>query len=116
MDESTFISKNFKPKKGRIVCESPSNIALIKYWGKYGLQFPINPSLSFTLSNCKTITSIEYSPRLKGQELSLFFYMMEKQKNLLKIKLKNFLREFPFLSIFRKFIFKNKFKKHFSSQ
>ena len=46
MDESTFISKNFKPKGGRIVCESPSNIALIKYWGKYGLQFPINPSIS----------------------------------------------------------------------
>ena len=67
MDESTFISKNFKPKGGRIVCESPSNIALIKYWGKYGLQFPINPSISFTLSNCKTITSIEYCPRSKGQ-------------------------------------------------
>ena len=56
MEESNFISKNFKPKGGRIVCESPSNIALIKYWGKYGLQFPINPSISFTLSNCKTIT------------------------------------------------------------
>ena len=64
MDESNFISKNFKPKKGRIVCESPSNIALIKYWGKYGLQFPINPSISFTLSNCKTITSIEYCSKI----------------------------------------------------
>ena len=53
MDTSIFISKNFKPKKGRIVCESPSNIALIKYWGKYGQQFPINPSLSFTYSIVK---------------------------------------------------------------
>ncbi len=33
---------------------SPSNIALIKYWGKHGLQLPQNPSLSFTLSACHT--------------------------------------------------------------
>ncbi len=33
---------------------SPSNIALIKYWGKHGLQLPHNPSLSFTLSTCHT--------------------------------------------------------------
>ena len=74
MDTSVFISKNFRPKKGKIICESPSNIALIKYWGKYGLQFPINPSLSFTLSNCKTKTSIEYSPRLKRQSKFDFLY------------------------------------------
>ena len=74
MDTSIFISKNFRPKEGKIACESPSNIALIKYWGKYGLQFPINPSLSFTLSNCKTETSIEYSPRLRGQKKFVFLY------------------------------------------
>ena len=74
MDTSIFISKNFRPKEGKIACESPSNIALIKYWGKYGLQFPINPSLSFTLSNCKTETSIEYSPRLRGQKKFDFLY------------------------------------------
>jgi diphosphomevalonate decarboxylase len=33
---------------------APSNIALIKYWGKYELQLPHNPSLSFTLSVCHT--------------------------------------------------------------
>jgi hypothetical protein len=33
---------------------SPSNIALIKYWGKHELQLPGNPSLSFTLSACHT--------------------------------------------------------------
>ena len=74
MDTSIFISKNFRPKEGKIACESPSNIALIKYWGKYGLQFPINPSISFTLSNCKTETSIEYSPRLRGQKKFVFLY------------------------------------------
>ena len=40
--------------------KSPSNIALIKYWGKYGEQLPANSSLSFTLSNCKTKTVLKY--------------------------------------------------------
>ena len=33
---------------------SPSNIALVKYWGKLGGQTPMNPSLSYTLDNCRT--------------------------------------------------------------
>ncbi len=35
---------------------APSNIALVKYWGKYPVQLPANPSISFTLHNCKTET------------------------------------------------------------
>lgn len=38
--------------------ESPSNIALVKYWGKKGIQLPANPSLSFTLNEAKTITKV----------------------------------------------------------
>jgi diphosphomevalonate decarboxylase len=37
---------------------SPSNIALVKYWGKKGLQIPANPSISFTLQNCYTETGV----------------------------------------------------------
>jgi len=33
---------------------APSNIALVKYWGKKNGQKPINPSLSLTLNNCQT--------------------------------------------------------------
>jgi diphosphomevalonate decarboxylase len=33
---------------------SPSNIALVKYWGKYGRQLPSNPSVSFTLEKART--------------------------------------------------------------
>ncbi len=39
---------------------SPSNIALVKYWGKRGNQIPQNPSLSFTLKNSFTETEISY--------------------------------------------------------
>ncbi|RLD50772.1 MAG: diphosphomevalonate decarboxylase [Bacteroidetes bacterium] len=40
--------------------QSPSNIALIKYWGKKDDQIPQNPSLSFTLSSSFTKTEIIY--------------------------------------------------------
>ena len=51
---------------------SPSNIALIKYWGKYGQQLPRNPSLSFTLSACFTETSIQVIPESKF-DLEVFY-------------------------------------------
>jgi diphosphomevalonate decarboxylase len=40
---------------------APSNIALIKYWGKKqnGEQLPLNPSISFTLKNCYSETQVE---------------------------------------------------------
>ncbi|NJK85011.1 MAG: hypothetical protein HC906_02565 [Bacteroidales bacterium] len=32
-------------------CQCPSNIAIVKYWGKHEGQIPKNPSISFTLKN-----------------------------------------------------------------
>ncbi len=48
--------------EGTVTWQSPSNIALIKYWGKYDGQMPANPSLSMTLKNAHTITSLKYRP------------------------------------------------------
>ena len=48
--------------------ESPSNIALIKYWGKHGVQIPKNPSISFTLNNCKTTTKLSFEKRTNFDE------------------------------------------------
>jgi len=42
--------------------ESPSNIALVKYWGKFGRQYPSNPSISFTLSEAKSTLSMKVNP------------------------------------------------------
>lgn len=44
----------------KVSATCPSNIALIKYWGKYEPQIPANPSISYTLNNCKTNTEIEF--------------------------------------------------------
>lgn len=50
---------------------SPSNIALIKYWGKHGIQLPHNPSLSFTLSACHTNMSIQVITGVAHQQITV---------------------------------------------
>ena len=42
--------------------KSPSNIALVKYWGKFGRQYPSNPSISFTLSEAYSTLVMKISP------------------------------------------------------
>ncbi|WP_299117683.1 diphosphomevalonate/mevalonate 3,5-bisphosphate decarboxylase family protein [uncultured Winogradskyella sp.] len=65
MTEQDFILKDYKTnvESGKVKWESPSNIALVKYWGKKEHQIPENPSISFTLSNCKTITELSYQKK-----------------------------------------------------
>ena len=48
-------------EKGNFQWSAPSNIALVKYWGKKDNQIPANPSVSFTLNNCKTITKLAFA-------------------------------------------------------
>ena len=50
---------------------SPSNIALVKYWGKYENQIPANPSISFTLSNCFSETEVKLSEKQTKEAFSL---------------------------------------------
>ena len=47
---------------GTVTAKSPSNIALVKYWGKTYPQIPANPSVSFTLSESLTSTRLHFSP------------------------------------------------------
>ena len=65
MKESNFIpnSYNRTNKNGQVSWQSPSNIALVKYWGKYGEQLPKNASVSFTLSNCNTKTTLFFEAK-----------------------------------------------------
>jgi len=39
---------------------TPSNIAIVKYWGKYGTQLPRNPNISFTLDRAHTRTGMNW--------------------------------------------------------
>jgi diphosphomevalonate decarboxylase len=65
MTEHDFKLESFDTQitEGSVKWESPSNIALVKYWGKRENQIPENPSISFTLSECKTITELTFSKK-----------------------------------------------------
>jgi diphosphomevalonate decarboxylase len=71
--ESQSNIANGTEKIEKIAWRSPSNIALVKYWGKYENQIPANASLSFTLSNAYTETSLEYY-KSASNELEVEFY------------------------------------------
>jgi diphosphomevalonate decarboxylase len=43
-----------------VTWSAPANIALIKYWGKHGDQLPGNPSVSMTLSESVTTTTVNW--------------------------------------------------------
>ena len=59
LTKKDFIATDFSSvEKANFKWSAPSNIALVKYWGKKENQIPANPSISFTLNNCKTITSL----------------------------------------------------------
>jgi len=62
MTEKDFIPFPYThlKSKGKVGYKSPSNIALVKYWGKKKNQVPANPSISFTLDACATTTFVSY--------------------------------------------------------
>lgn len=67
---------NWKRSRGLVETEAPSNIALVKYWGKKGEQLPANPSLSMTLGSCSTKAAVRFalSERETSAEPRLFFH------------------------------------------
>jgi diphosphomevalonate decarboxylase len=74
--------------EGIVKWSSPSNIAIVKYWGKYGIQLPRNPSISFTLSESKSITTLKYMPKkVAGNSVSFVFEGRENVKFAEKAKL-----------------------------
>ena len=84
---------------------APSNIALIKYWGKKAMQLPENGSLSMTLDQSGTTTYLTYSNKEPGDTHPVIQYFFHKERNLLfEAKIEKYLRslrpELPWLSDF----------------
>lgn len=77
MTESDFIPSGAYDilPEGSVSYLSPSNIALVKYWGKHGEQLPQNPSISFTLSNCHTKTTLSYFPVARQEAIDFEVYL-----------------------------------------
>ena len=61
---------------GEITWRSPSNIALVKYWGKREFQLPVNPSISMTLNNSYSKTTVKFNKtrKRKGFTFSFLFH------------------------------------------
>lgn len=99
---SHLVIETTKLEPGSVSWRSPSNIALIKYWGKHGQQLPRNPSISFTLDQAFSETTLEYAPK-KGadQGISLEFFFEGQLNETFQKKVQQYLESitdiFPFL-------------------
>lgn len=65
MSLSDFIPSTYPNTllSGSYTWKAPSNIALVKYWGKKPDQIPANPSISFTLDTCATTTTLKFEKK-----------------------------------------------------
>ena len=101
--ENKWLNEAFKGKvssgfQGKVGWASPSNIALVKYWGKKGKQLPQNPSISFTLSECRSETFVDFE---KAEKFGFQFFFEGKENPVFGAKIEKFLLEnqsfFPFI-------------------
>jgi len=87
-----------------VTWKCPSNIALVKYWGKKGKQLPANASISFTLNQCHTITTLSFKEKEKDDTLLVSFAFDGKSMPSFEPKLEAFFNNvehlFPFLTGF----------------
>ena len=106
--ESDFIPAPFTHilEAGEFEWSAPSNIALVKYWGKKPHQIPANPSLSFTLNNCKTVTKLKYEKKESTETYSFDLLFEGKPKDEFKPKIeKLFERVLPYLPFLTQYHF-----------
>lgn len=90
------LTSDFKSKLsvGVSACwKSPSNIALVKYWGKKAHQIPANPSLSFTLNEAYTITRVTATLNENASGPTVSFRFEGEENREFAIKIEDFLKD-----------------------
>ncbi len=115
LTETNFILSNFETSKatnGSITWKTPSNIALVKYWGKQEPQLPENTSISFTLDACFTLTTLEYKLKTnRHSEYTFEIYFEGEKKDDFKPKIQKFFERIeqyvPFLKAYE-FVIKSR--------
>jgi len=96
LDTQQFIQNYLQNKttKTSFTWKTPSNIALVKYWGKTDPQIPKNASISFTLSNSHTITTIDFMSKSYSEatnnEINFELFFEGKKKEDFKPKIAKF--------------------------
>ncbi len=99
---ASLVVESASTSPGTVGWRSPSNLAIIKYWGKHGVQLPRNPSISFTLENACTTTYLDYKVKTSASPgVSLDFFFDENPNEAFKAKVQKYLESltevFPFL-------------------
>ena len=94
MNTDQFIAKSTLKfvETASFTWQTPSNIALVKYWGKSNPQIPKNASISFTLNNCHTITRVDFIKKEKSDEVVFNLFFEGKQKDEFKPKIAEFFK------------------------
>lgn len=77
-------------QSGSFTWSAPSNIALVKYWGKKENQIPANPSVSFTLNNCKTVTTLGFTKKEENNNFSFDLLFEGQPKESFRPKIEKF--------------------------
>ncbi len=103
MSNSTAMENDYIYKAG---WESPSNIAIVKYWGKHSRQLPLNPSVSFTLSNAASRTFVSLTDKQTADGIEMTFLFEGKENQVFASRIEKFLVSlsdefFPFLKKFK---------------
>lgn len=101
-DNPNLTIKNASNDTGSLAWSSPSNLAIIKYWGKHGIQLPQNPSLSITLDTSKTITHLAWKPKTtESKDYQICFSFEKKEQPKFATRIESFFKSidhiFPFL-------------------
>ena len=110
MNESNFIIPTYttEVQNGEVSWQAPSNIALVKYWGKLEGQIPANPSVSFTLKNCYTNTTVAFEKLIKPlPDFQFDFHFEGEAKPSFHPKILTFLeRIYPYMPFLKSYYFK----------
>lgn len=109
MTEKDFLPHPYQNflAKGKVSWEAPSNIALVKYWGKRPIQVPANPSISFTLDTCATTTSVSFGEKSRNDGFSFDLLFEGKPKEDFKPKILTFFERIEaYLPFLRDYHFK----------
>lgn len=106
--EQQFISNlsttSFSIEEGSVNAKSPSNIALVKYWGKKKNQIPTNSSISYTLTNSYTETELKFEKK-NSDNFEVEVYLEGEKKDSFSPKIITFFERIidyvPFLKAYK---------------
>lgn len=86
-----------------VIWRCPSNIALVKYWGKKENQIPCNASLSMTLQNAFTETRLDLTPK-KKTSIELEYLFEGKRKSDFELRILQYLEKYAdFFPVLKEF-------------